>query len=254
MPEKTLKSLDKAIDLLFLFDGDRRVIDVKSMALSLRLPLRTVYRFVNTLRKRHVLILEDGTGRCRLNPRLRRLLGAIEESGEITRLSAPFLTDLARKSGETAQLLVLSGDDAVLVEVAESPHPLRVGPRKGQRIPLHCGSGAKVLLAFRSPEEWDEYTRRSGLRKYAPNTVTDPDRLKRQLETIRRTGFVMTHQEYVHGARALGAPIKDPTGLVTASLGLVGPDTRLTTRKARELKPLVIETARQISMALAGES
>ena len=253
MAEKTIKSLEKGIDLLFLFDANRRVIDVKDMASALGLPLRTTYRFVNTLRKRHALLLEEGTGRCRLSPRLRRLIAAIEESGDIARLATPYLTDLAWKSGETVQLFVLSGDDGILIEVVESPHTLRVGPRTGQRVPLHCGAGTKVLLAYRSPEEWDAYIRRSGLKKHAPNTVTDPETLKRQLRRIRRAGFVVTHQEYVSGARALGIPIMDPTGTVTASLSVAGPDTRLTVQRARRLKPLALETARQISMALAGE-
>jgi DNA-binding IclR family transcriptional regulator len=254
MAEKTIKSLEKGIDLLFLFDANRRVLDVKDMASALGLPLRTTYRFVTTLRKRHVLLLEEGTGRCRLSPRLRRLIGAIEESADITRLATPLLTDLAWKSGETVQLFVVSGDDGILVHVIESPHTLRVGPRTGQRVPLHCGAGTKVILAFRPPEEWDAYIHRNGLQQHAPNTVTDPETLKRELRTIRRTGFAVTHQEYTPGARALGIPILDPTGTVTASLSVAGPDTRLTVQRARQLKPLAWETARQISLALAGES
>jgi hypothetical protein len=48
---------------LFLFDARRRVIDVKDLASALSLPLRTTYRFGNTLRKGQVLLLEEGTGR-----------------------------------------------------------------------------------------------------------------------------------------------------------------------------------------------
>jgi DNA-binding IclR family transcriptional regulator len=254
MAEKTIKSLEKGIDLLFLFDANRRVLDVKDMASALGLPLRTTYRFVNTLRKRHVLLIEEGTGHCRLSPRLRRLIGAIEESADITRVATPLLTDLAWKSGETVQLFLLSGDDGILVHVVESPQTLRVGPRTGQRVPLHCGAGTKVLLAYRTPEEWDAYIQRNGLKRYTPNTVTDPDTLKRELRRIRRTGFVVTHQEYTPGARALGIPILDPTGTVTASLSVTGPGTRLTIQRARQLKPLAVATARQISLALAGGS
>ena len=254
MAEKTIKSLEKGIDLLFLFDANRTVIDVKDMASALGLPLRTTYRFVNTLRKRHVLLLEEGTGRCRLSPGLRRLMAAIEQSADIERLAKPLMADLARKSGETVQLFVLSGDDGILVYVAESPHTLRIGPHTGQRVPLHCGAGTKVLLAYRSPEEWDAYIRRNGLKKYTPHTVTDPETLKDQLRRIRRAGFVATHQEYVPGARAVGVPIMDPAGSVTASLSVAGPDTRLRVQRARQLTPLVLETARQISMALAGEA
>jgi DNA-binding IclR family transcriptional regulator len=254
MAEKTIKSLEKGIDLLFLFDASRRVIDIKDLAAALGLPLRTTYRFVNTFRKRHVLLLEEGTGRCRLSPRLRRLLAAIEESGDITRVAGPLLTDLAAKSRETVQLFVLSGDDGILVHVVESPQTLRVGPRTGQRVPLHCGAGTKVLLAYRTPEEWAAYIQRNGLKPYAPHTVTDPETLQRELRRIRRTGFAVTHQEFTLGARALGVPILEPGGTVTASLSVAGPDTRLTGQRARQLVPLAVETARQISLALAGDA
>jgi DNA-binding IclR family transcriptional regulator len=253
MAEKTIQSLEKGIDLLFLFGSSRRVIDVKDVAAALNLPLRTTYRFVNTLRKRQVLLLEEGTGRCRLSPNLRRLIAAIEESGDIARLAAPILEDLAAKTGETVQLFLPSGDDAILVHVVESPHTLRVGPRTGQRVPLHCGAGAKPLLAFRSLEGWDAYIQRNGLKKHAPNTITDPEALKRGLRRIRRTGLAITHQEFTPGARALGIPIVDPSGAVTASLSVAGPDSRLTAQRARQIAPVVAEAARRISRALTGE-
>jgi IclR family acetate operon transcriptional repressor len=254
MAEKMIKSLEKGIDLLFLFDASRRILDIKDIAAALRLPLRTTYRFVNTLRKRHVLLLEEGTGRCRLSPKLRRLIAAIEESADITRLAGPVLADLSAKTGETVQLFLRTGDDAVLVHVVESPHTLRVGPRTGQRLPLHCGAGAKPLLAFQSAEEWDGYIQRNGLKQHAPNTITDPEVLKRDLRKIRRTRVAITHQEFTPGARALGIPILDDGGIVVASLSVAGPDTRLTVRRARELAPLALQAAAQISMALSGGS
>jgi DNA-binding IclR family transcriptional regulator len=254
MAEKIIKSLEKGIDLLFLFDARRRVLDVKEIASALRLPLRTTYRFVNTLRKCQVLALEEGTGRCRLSPKLRRLIAAIEESADIPRLAAPILADLAAKTGETVQLFLPSGDDAILVHVIESPHTLRIGPRTGQRVPLHCGAGAKPLLAFQSPEDWDGYIQRNGLKKHAPNTISDPEMFKRDLRKLRRTHVAITHQEFTPGARALGIPILDDGGAAAASLSVSGPDTRLTVRRARELVPLALQAAEQISMALTGGS
>jgi DNA-binding IclR family transcriptional regulator len=254
MPAKTIKSVERAFEFLFLFDSSVKEMDVKRIAENLRLPLRTAYRFVATLRKCGVLFMDEATGRCRLSVQLRRLLIGIDEWGEMAQLALPLLRDLAEKSGETAQLMVLSGDHAVLVELAESPHALRVGPRKGQRIPLHTGAGTKAILAFQSSQEWDSYIGRRGLERFTPNTVTDPATLKRQLTMIRRVGFAVSHQEYVPGARALGAPIRDFAGRVTASVGLVGPDTRLTVQKARELKPLVLETARLILAELTGRA
>ena len=250
----TIRSVEKAIDLLFLFDGDRTVMGVKTIAETLGIPLRTTYRLANTLRNRNVVTIEERTGLYRLSPRLRRLLAAIDDSADITRLSGPFLATLARTSGETAQLYLPHGDEVLLAEIVESPQVLRAGPRKGQRIPLHCGAGAKAVFAFQPPEEWGAYIRRNGLKRYGPNTVTDPQRLKRELLSIRRTRFAVSHQEFIPGVRSLGVPLQDATDRAMGSLGLVGPDTRLTRARARELKPLMLETAAAVSAAVWGRS
>jgi DNA-binding IclR family transcriptional regulator len=248
----TIKSVEKAIDLLFLFDGERTAMDVKTIAKALGVPLRTTYRLANTLRNRDVVTIEERTGLCRLSPRLRRLLAAINDSADVTRLSGPFLAALARTSGETAQLYIPHADEVLLVEIVESPHVLRAGPRKGQRIPLHCGAGAKAVFAFQPPEEWEAYIRRNGLKRYGPNTVTDPQRLKRELLSIRRTRFAVSHQEFIPGVRSLGVPLQDAMDRVVGSLGLVGPETRLTRTRARALKPLMLKTAAAISAAIWG--
>jgi IclR family acetate operon transcriptional repressor len=248
----TIKSVEKAIDLLFLFDGDRTVMDVKTIAQRLGIPLRTTYRLANTLRQRNVITIEEGTGLCRVSPRLRRLLAAIDDSGDVSRISVPFLAALARTTGETAQLFLPHADEVVLVETAESPHALRVGPRRGQHIPLHCGAGAQAVFAFQSPEEWQAYAERSGLKKYTPNTLTDPVQLLRRLRGIRRSRFAVSHQEFVPGVRSLAVPIQDATGRVIGSLGLVGPESRLTSLRARELKGVMLETAERITAALGG--
>jgi len=250
----TIKCVEKAIDLLFLFDGDHSVMDVKTIARTLGVPLRTTYRLANTLRNRSVLTIEERTGLCRLSPRLRSLLAAIDDSADIPRLAGPFLAAFAKATGETAQLYLPHGDEVLLVEIAESPHVLRAGPRKGQRIPLHCGAGAKAVFAFQPPEAWDGYIRRNGLKLYGPNTVTCPEKLKRDLVGIRRTRFAVSHQEFIPGVRSLGVPLQDASGRVMGSLGLVGPDTRLTLARARGLKPLMQKTATAIGAAVWGHS
>jgi len=250
----TIRSVEKAIDLLFLFDGDRTALEAKTIAALLGIPLRSTYRLLNTLRNRQVITIEERTGLFRLSPQLRRLLAAIEDSADLTRIVGPFLFELARTTGETAQLFVPHGDGVLLAETAESHQALRVGPRKGQHIPLHCGAGAKAVFAFQPPDEWDAYLRRNGLKSYAPNTVTNPETLKRQLRAIRRAGFAVSHQEFIHGVRSLGVPIRDMAERIVGSLGLVGPETRLTRVRAGELIPRMIETAGRITLALRGQS
>src|SRR5512143_4380586 len=96
--------------------------------------------------------------------------------------------------------------------------------------------------------------RRNGLKPYGPNTVTSPQKLKQDLLRIRRSRFAVSHQEFIPGVRSLGVPLHDATDRVMGSLGLVGPDTRLTLARARGLKPLMQKTATAISGAVWGRS
>jgi DNA-binding IclR family transcriptional regulator len=137
----TIKSVAKAFDLPFLFDSDRTVLQAKAIAGMPGIPHRTPYRLVNTLCQRDVLTIETGTGQSRLSPRLGRLLAAMGDSADVLRLSHPFPVAPARTAGETPPLYLSRGDAVVPLEDVENQP-------EGQRIPLHCGAGARAAFAF----------------------------------------------------------------------------------------------------------
>jgi DNA-binding IclR family transcriptional regulator len=88
------------------------------------------------------------------------------------------------------------------------------------------------------------------LTAYTDNTIADPERLKKELKSIRDQGFAFSDGEYEPGAAAIAAAIFDHKGRVTAGLSIVGPRERLVGEKKSELIDRVKRCARQISFDL----
>ena len=89
-----------------------------------------------------------------------------------------------------------------------------------------------------------------GLRAYTDKTITDTDKLKRELETTRREGISFVDEEYELGIIATGAPVWSESGNVIACVTLVSVTSRMNKVKIRKLAPKVKNCAIKISHAL----
>ena len=98
----------------------------------------------------------------------------------------------------------------------------------GRRYPAHCGAAGKALLAFLPPRELEELIRRRGLKAYTSNTITTPAQLKAELQRVRERGYSIDNEEYEEGLKCIGAPVRDFSGNVVASISMAhrsGQDT-----------------------------
>lgn len=250
MGQKTIQSLEKGLDILFLFIEEKPSLTVEEIAQRGRLPKSTCYRFLNTLKRKNVIEFEGASGKYKLGVRLLKLESAIYNSLSIAEISIPYLQQLSDLSGETAQLVILNKNEGICVERVESTATLRVMPDKGTPIHLHSGASGKVIMAYLSTEERDRIIREKGLRKFTANTIVNPDALRKELDGIRKRGYGMSDQEIYQGVKAVAAPIFNSRGKITASICVAGPRDRVTPRKVTILVPRIKEAARNISNQL----
>jgi DNA-binding IclR family transcriptional regulator len=77
-------------------------------------------------------------------------------------------------------------------------------------------------------------------------------RLAKELVKVRADGFAMDDGEYSAEVRCVAAPIRDPGGVIVASVGISAPQTRFPRQRCLNAAADVIATARDISASLAG--
>ncbi len=245
--QNTSKVLQKALLVLETLARRGGESGVRELAREVDLDKATVYRLLNTLVESGYLA-RDHTGRYRLTVRLAELAKAAPAAPSLLELALPQLRRLATATSETAYLTVVHDDMAVFLDKIEGDHAIRVHTPNGSRIPLYCGSAAKVLLAYQSPEL---IARVSGkLKQVTQYSITDPVALQKDLASIRKRGFAIGQQEWRLGVSGVAAPVRDATGAVVAGVALSGPSDRLGKARLLELAPALVDAAQRLSATL----
>ncbi len=178
----------------------------------------------------HGFLIRDPLNKhYRLGPSALELGSRAQASFDLRQTALPVLRQLSRETGETALLTTPDpqGRHSLCLERMESSHSLRMSVEPGRLMPLHAGAMQKVLLAFMDPSEVERVLEQP-LERLCTNTITDPERLRRELREIRRRAYASSFEETDHGLWGVAVPILDLNGSITAGVGTAGPMARLT--------------------------
>jgi len=244
-----VQTVDRALQLLQAFESSEQELGVTELAAALGVHKSTASRLAATLAARGFLERPPGSDSFRLGPELGRL-GLLALAGrDLTELAGPTLARLAADTGETANLAVLEGDEAVNVAQADGRHIVGVGSWTGRRTALHCTANGKVLLAF-GPIP----TLPRRLEAFTPQTITTPGRLERELADVRRLGYATNVGELEEGLHAVAAPVLDAGGICRAAISVSGPSYRMAESSLAALGGLCRSAADEIGGLLAGSA
>ncbi len=166
-------------------------------------------------------------------------------------ISVPILQKFWKEYGESTYLGILHHDEVLYLLHFDSVQKVRVAGTVGGSYPLYCTGPGKVLLAFSGEEYVEKYLNEHVLKKYTENTVTDPNKLKIELKTIRERGYSLDREEFGKGIVCMSVPIFDHTQCV---IGVVGCSFSTVYCEADEIYDRcgekLLKTAEQISRSL----
>ena len=165
-----VQSVDRALTVLALL-ARHGELGVTEIASDLEVHKSTAFRLVATLEAHDLVEQVADRGKFRLGVGVLRLAGATTVRLDLVQESRPVAVRLAREVGETVNVTVLSGHEALYLDQVSGPSALALHNWAGQRIPLHATSNGKVLLAYAGPGLLAELDR--PLRRYTPRTVVD---------------------------------------------------------------------------------
>jgi DNA-binding IclR family transcriptional regulator len=140
----------------------------------------------------------------------------------------PALRRVVERSDETASFYVRDGDERVCLHRAEPNRIVRVSAHEGDRFPLERGASGKVILAF--------------------NGATG-----KGMDDIRRSLCAMSVGERDPETAAVACAVFGQQDLFVGALNISGPRVRLTERKQREFKTVLLTEAKALSAALGAD-
>jgi DNA-binding IclR family transcriptional regulator len=208
-----------------------------------------------TLAEAGFVRVNPATGRYRLGFAALEIAGLVLLQLDIREAAQPVMRELALRGGETANLAILDGQEAVIVEQAPSPQPCRVVSWVGRRVPLHATAHGRVLLTFRPQPEREELLAAladsAGVlppwSEKAPHTLAE---LRQIIAATAARGYALAQGELDREVAGVAAPVYNHLGAVVASLSLSGPTYRYEPAHVAALAALLVEGTRRISAEL----
>jgi len=215
-------AVDRALTLLEAFESSDGPLSLETLATRTGLVKSTALRMLASLQHFH-LVERLHDGRYVLGGGIARLNAIYAASFSLESMVVPVLTEMVRRTNETAVFYVRHGDRRLALYRVESDQPVQSHVRVGDLVPLDHGSAGRVLAAF------------SGAKG-------------KLYDEIRAAKVIALKGDRVADLAGIASPVFRPRGELAGALTLTMP----THRYKKTYVALVLDAARKLTEKLGG--
>lgn len=226
IPQYPIESVDRTLRLLAHL-AECSELKLSEVRTYLEVGQSTAHRLMAMLVYRGFAVQDPETRVYRVGPALFEIARAGGDF-DIGRSTRPILEWLAGQSGETAHFGVLTGTEVRYIDVVESTSVLRVTGRVGQLNPAHATSLGKAMLSTLHDAAVRELY--AGCEMTAPTerSITNLDRLLRDLASTRSRGWARNREEMQAGVCSVGVAVVHPARDILGGFSIATPQARST--------------------------
>ena len=186
-----------------------------------------------------------------LSGKVLRAAQGVNGMAELSVVAEPLVDELHRVTGENVQLSTLEDGYILALARRESAHALRVHLPIGERVPWHATAAGRAIAGHLAPERLERLLA-GDLPALTPDTITDRETLRRDIERGVEQGYVINRNGWRAGVVSIGAAILDARGLAIAGLSVNGVASRMKPEVVDTVALNVRDAARRISEELNG--
>lgn len=243
--------LQRTTRMLRAFTEDEPELTAAQLAERTDLALSTAHRLITQLLDEGLLARAPGR-RYSVGARLWEIGELSPIAARLRETAMPHMLRLYEATGENVHLAVLDDPtpdaaSAVFAGRLTGRASVPTLGRSGGRHPLHTTGVGKALLATRD-EEWLDAYLAAPLVPETRLSITDPVRLRAEVERARGRGYATTREEMTLGNISVAAALGVVPGLPATALGIVAHIDD--SHDERRLAPLVVQAAKDLTRAL----
>ena len=203
-------SIKRAFAILNAISASKNGLGVSEIARRLNIAKSTTHGMTLALEELGALIRDPRTKRYKLGFTLLEIGRRAYSQIDLQALTRPVMESLMAKTRTSVFLGTLNLERIIVLDIIEARQDLKITAPIGTTMSLFAGAVGKVFLASMPIAEAERLIAEKGLPRFTENTIVEPDRYFKELETVRANGYALDDEEYIMGVRAAAAPI---TGL-----------------------------------------
>ncbi len=247
-----VQSLTRGLSLLEALATAESGLSLTDLARKVELAPSTAHRLLATLEKMGYVYQGGDLARWYVGLHAFTVGSSFLANRDFVAQSHPYLRRLMEQSGETANLGILDGTEAVFIDQVQCRETMRTIVKLGSRVPLHASGVGKAIFAALPDEQIDAIVKVKGLPRITANTITSPEIMWASIRVIRQRGYSFDDEEHLPGTRCVASPIYDEHAEALGAVSLAGPLSRLPDDRIKQLGPLVAHTAEELTRRLGG--
>jgi IclR family acetate operon transcriptional repressor len=247
-----VQSLTRGLQILEALGRAEGGLTLTDVAKRVLLPPSTAHRLLSTLEAMGYVYQEGALGLWYVGLQTFAVGSTFLASRDIVGASHIPMRRLMGQSGETANLAILDGTDAVFIAQVQCREMMRILVKLGSRAPLHASGVGKAIFAALPDEQIDAIIKVRGLPRITEHTITAPETMWAAVRVIRQRGWSFDDEEHMPGTRCVAAAIFDEHGEPLGAISLAGPASRLPDERIKQLGPVVAHTGEELTRKLGG--
>ena len=224
--------------------------EVAAAELDVDLPKPTLHRLCATLESEGFVIRDRQSGKLRPGTRALQMANGLQAISPVHIARHQLMKAVATEIRETLNLATAATDGMVYLDRVDTPWPLRFQLPIGTEVPFHCTASGKMFLASLSKHAFTGLLGSMTMTSEAPNTITDPERLRDEIAAIRKADYSWDNQEFMAGMVAFAVPIRDPEGRFACALAFHAPEQRIGFEEGRAYVPILRAGADRIAAVM----
>jgi IclR family KDG regulon transcriptional repressor len=244
-----VQSIGRAFSILEEVARNRDGIGLADLSKRVGLHNSTTFHLVKTMVSLGYIRQLKDSKRYRIGRPLFALAASALDEMEMVSMATPVLEDLALATGESSHFAARMDDTVVIIARTSGPGAFQLTDRAGLVRPAYCTAIGKIILAALRPEQFERYLKRVELKALTGNTITDPQRLRNEIDEVRRSGIAFDDCELNNELRCAAMPVRDFSGQVAGAIGISGPVWRLSIQALQSRAQSIAGAAHELSKA-----
>lgn len=240
-----VKTLKKSLDLLEFFTMEHPEWSISELGRASGLYKSNVFNILYTLVQTGYVEKIAGTERYRLGKKFLDKAHIVHSNLTNFDLIHRALLELAHSVPEIIYFGILNNSDVMYIDAAVPENRYITKSVIGMTAPAYCTGIGKALLSVCKPEIVENLLK-TKLEPFTPQTITEPNALREELELIRQRGYSIDDREHSNAVKCVAVPVFDRNNNLYGAISTSGPCSRFPQETVEKYIELLKYTAKQI--------
>jgi len=243
-------SVKKAFDIISIIAGQNEDSGLGELSRKLGMHKTTLFRYLHTMEE--IGVLEQKGGRWALGVSLFQLGARVNTAAVLRDRVHPCIRNASMRINETVNFAGLFGARAIYLDKVESMRGLQLRSRVGDELPLHSTALGKAILSLLPKTEQDHIIENADLTPRTRHTITDRQKLRSEVDRVRRAGYSIEHEEHELGLGCAAVPVRIASMSFYGAVSISAAAVRMDEERAGLYVEILCNVRNELDMIFSG--